>query len=196
LAGRYKRLVADQECCVYCGARATTVDHFAPVSVVATIMAIGDLGVTGRFLVPACGECNRVASDHMFRSIGAKRRYIQARLQQRWKHILAIPLWSEDELAEMEWLLQRHVRSGLEQKAYIEARLQWRNSMNAEPARLAAVRFNVVAHGPAIVRRDVVKPPPVAAISTNLNSSNEQPALALIDHRHRAIQLEFNFNGS
>lgn len=144
-AGRYRRLVADHTYCVYCGARATTVDHFAPVSVVASLLSLGiDMG--GRFLVPACGECNSIASDGIFRSIGAKRRYIQRRLVIKYKRVLAIPDWSNEEIDQFGYVLGQSVRAGLAHRDFIRMRVRWKNSQNAEPAKLAAVslRYSVL----------------------------------------------------
>ena len=140
-AGRFQRLVR-QSWCIYCGARATTIDHFVPVSVVASVLSLGwDINQGSRYLVPSCGECNVLAGDNIFRSIGAKRRYIHTKIKHKYRRILALPPWSEDEIAELGYSLATAVRSGIAQKAYIEARLAWRNSQNIEPAKLAAVRL-------------------------------------------------------
>ena len=44
-----------------------------------------------KFLVSACGEYNNIAGNRIFRSISAKRRYIQERLQRKYKRLLAPP---------------------------------------------------------------------------------------------------------
>lgn len=145
LAGRFKRLV-QQEWCVYCGAMATTKDHFVPVSVVASLMSVG-VNVSGKFLVPACGECNSIAGDRIFVSIGAKRRYIQNRLSEKYNKLLNMPNWSDSELAELGYSMRSSVLAGLAQREYIRHRIRWKNSFNAEPAKIAAVRLRAGVFG-------------------------------------------------
>jgi len=166
-AGRFKRLVAEQDSCVYCGAFATTIDHFAPASVVATILALGDLEVQGRFLVPSCGECNGIAGDRLFVTIAAKRRYIQRRLRWKYRKVLARPDWPDaPRLGDPGWhlrceelgldprdILVQTRLADAERKRFIEARLRWHNGMNSEPARLADVRFGVTGSGRSTARR-------------------------------------------
>ena len=140
-AGKFKLLV-QQDWCVYCGARATTKDHFAPVSIVASLMTFG-ARVIGKFLIPACGECNCIAGNKIFISVGAKRRYIQDRLKQKYAKLLKMPDWSESELNQLGYTLRQATLTGLAQRDYMRARVAWRNSRNMEPAKLAAVRLRV-----------------------------------------------------
>lgn len=144
-AGRFK-LAVQQDWCVYCGASATAKDHFAPVSVVASLMSMG-LRVSGKFLVPSCGECNGIAHDSIFVSIGAKRRYIQGRLKRKYSKLLNMPDWTEEELDEMGYMMRSAIIGGIAQRDYMRARIAWRNSRNAEPSKLAAIRLRVVAVG-------------------------------------------------
>ena len=171
LAGRFKRLVISQGSCVYCGAYPTTIDHFAPASVIAAIMALDDLEVSGRFLVPTCGECNTIASNRIFPTIAAKRRYIQSRLRWKYRKLLARrvdptlpklgePGWHQQCLElglDPRDMLVQAALADAERKRFIEARLQWHNGMNNEPARLAGVRFGVKEAGANIAHRGVGK---------------------------------------
>lgn len=144
LAGRYRKLTK-QDWCVYCGARATTKDHFVPVSVVASLLS-ARVSVSGKFLIPCCGECNSVAGDRIFQSIGAKRRYIQGRFKHKYAKLLDMPSWSEEELSELWYVLRKSIEGAMAQRDYIRGRISYQNSQNSEPAKLAAVRlrFSVV----------------------------------------------------
>jgi hypothetical protein len=137
--------------------------------VVAAILALDDLEVSGRFLVPACGECNSLAGDRLFRTIAAKRRYIQGRLRVKYRKLLARQVREDlPRLGEAGWH-QQVVAMGLdprsalvqgeladaERQRFIEARLRWHNGMNSEPARLAGVRFGGVGCGASTVRASV-----------------------------------------
>ena len=144
LAGTFERVV-NRGCCVYCGDVARTSDHFVPVSVVAMLVSVAK--VHGKFLVPACAECNAIAGDRVFRSVGAKRRYIQSRIAAKYRRILDMPHWSEAEIEELGYSLASSVRAGMAQKEWIIARLKWRNSDNSESAKLAAIRFRLGALG-------------------------------------------------
>jgi hypothetical protein len=156
-AGQYIGLILDQRWCVYCGASATTIDHFVPVSFAAAVATLGV--VSGKYLVPACGECNGMANARVFVSIGAKRRYLQGRIAHRYRHILAMPDWPDDEMAQLGHMLRSSIRVALAQREYIRVRLRWRNSDNAEPAKLAAVRFRFIAIGHDTVDVPVMSEP-------------------------------------
>src|SRR4051812_16660893 len=86
--------------CVYCGVRASTIDHFVPLSVVATLYSCLDV-IQGRVLVPACSDCNSIAGNNMFRTIAAKRRFIQSRLIEKNKRLLNSPRWEDEDVAEL-----------------------------------------------------------------------------------------------
>ena len=75
------RFIDNGGICVYCGVRSTTKDHFAPVSVVSSL--IGLESPDRQYLIPACGECNCIAGSRMFVTVAAKRRYIQQRLSNK-----------------------------------------------------------------------------------------------------------------
>lgn len=165
---RFYRLVSRERICVYCGSRATTIDHFVPLSVVYMLMdVVGE--VTGKFLVPSCGECNRIASDFPFRTIAAKRRYIHEKLRKRYKKLLALPTWHKDEIDELSHSLADHVRSGMVRKAWLEERLKWRNTSNKECVSLAAIRFRFLGDGKRIAETAVASMP-ITSVDANSSS--------------------------
>lgn len=139
----YRRI--KQPACIYCGLRATTVDHFVPLSVVAMLATVGN--VKGKFLLPSCGECNGIASNSIFRTVAAKRRYIHERLRKKYRKLLELPDWSEEEKDEIGWNLRTSVEAGMAQKSVLLQRLAWRNTSNATSVDIAAIRFGLLARG-------------------------------------------------
>ena len=61
--------------CVYCGGVASALDHIVPYE--------ADPIHLESNLVPSCVLCNSIAHDHVFGSLGEKRRYILARRMER-----------------------------------------------------------------------------------------------------------------
>jgi hypothetical protein len=138
--------------CIYCGLRATTIDHFVPLSVVHMLMAC-EGAVTGKFLIPSCGECNAIASDRLFPSVAAKRRFIHERLRKKYRKVLAMPDWRESEQEESGWSLRTSVAAGMAQKSVLLQRLAWRNTSVSTPVDIAKIRFGLLGRGQGGVRR-------------------------------------------
>src|SRR5512139_3808678 len=75
LAGHYRRLELGFFC-VYCGEDATTRDHFIPVSVAAMYAGLALVSPSAKVTLPCCHDCNCRAGAKVFKTVGAKRRYI------------------------------------------------------------------------------------------------------------------------
>ncbi len=147
---RTYRFIENERICVYCGARATTIDHFAPLSVVSILSDIATRK-DGRYLLPACGECNSTASNRMFRTVAAKRRYISDRYREKYRRVLAAPVWEQREIDEIGYELRSVIEKNERLRAYISARIQWRNTSNRSCVELAQIRFTSAAIGSASV---------------------------------------------
>jgi hypothetical protein len=171
---RVYRLVTRQKACVYCGARATCYDHFVPLSVVAMIADCLET-ITGKVLLPSCGECNGIAGAGVFPTVAAKRRHIQARLRKKHQRLLAMPAWADDELAELDYALQDFVRAGVERREWLLARLAWRNTSNSEAVKLAGIRSPFGAHGRGSAARNVSS----AGITWSASRSSESFVVVL-----------------
>lgn len=114
--------------CVYCGMIADTIDHVIPRAYRRMVEEHG--GWRSRFPgvpdeVPACGECNTLAGDHVFPTLAQKREYIHSQLERRYKSALGTPHWSKEELAELGPGLRTAVVGSLELAGVIRARLRW-----------------------------------------------------------------------
>ncbi len=109
--------------CVYCGLPADTRDHFVPK---AFREKIQDLGwVRNRLIVPACNECNRTAGDKVFRTMKQKRGYIHERYRIKYRRILEMPSWSDEDLEELGYGLRTTVVAGLNARLTLRERLRW-----------------------------------------------------------------------
>ena len=145
--------IANGGICVYCGVPATTIDHFVPISVVASISSLLNTK-TARVLIPSCGECNCIASDKIFPTVGAKRRYVQKRLAAKYRLLTLSPDWTEDELDELEYVLQDFIRGQQRKKQWLLARLSWRNKHNAAAVQLVKVHLRLKHFGKSFARQN------------------------------------------
>jgi hypothetical protein len=139
--------------CVYCGQRATTWDHFVPYSVAAALMEV--VKVTGRYLLPACRECNQLAGSRVYRTVAQKRRYIQRRLIDRYYALYDLPSWSQDELSELGYNLRTYVEANKQSHEWIRERVQWTSKNNPSYARIAAIRSCNAVPGRSSAREGV-----------------------------------------
>lgn len=145
--GALYRKIDNGRLCVYCGVPATTNDHFVPLSVVdALAPLVGHL--TGKVLVPACGECNSIAGAVSFPSIGAKRRFIQRRLAQKNAKLLASPDWSQEELEGVGYGLRTAIVGAQIRRDWLRARIAWRNVNNPAAVELGAIRAAYIGGPP------------------------------------------------
>lgn len=130
--------------CVYCGAEATSRDHFTPISFTSRLLGIitSDLHSV---LLPACLECNLIAGSRVFRTVNAKRQYIQQRLMSKYKHLLKIPQWYVEELEGMSPSMKEYIRVGIVQSNILKRRLKWRNEKN--PSDVSNVVNNLLPPG-------------------------------------------------
>ena len=134
--------------CVYCGMPANSDDHVVPLAFYQAAMDCVAMEHWRFTLVPSCQECNATAGDRVFETITQKRRYIQERLKCRYKKILAIPEWTEDEINDLSPDLARYVRHGLKLKTIIWQRITYR----ARPVKRAESLFYQHALGNGIAQ--------------------------------------------
>lgn len=116
----------DTPCC-YCGDPATAQDHVFPVAAYTKLFKAERLHVPMEVLrrVPACKECNSLASDAVFYSFEEKRLHIKAQLAKRYRQLLSMPPWSADELAELKGGLHTWVIASQENYDRLLERLRY-----------------------------------------------------------------------
>lgn len=127
LAGAfYKRKFRWLKMCIYCGETATCEDHVFPLSRAINLEcwrpSVKEFLKQGLNLVPACDECNRLASDKPFRYIREKRRYIQAKLKKKYKVTKQV-IWDDEEILELKGNLRRYVIRNQNNRHFIDRRI-------------------------------------------------------------------------
>lgn len=116
---------------------------------------IGDF--TGTFKVRCCTQCNSTAGNKVFKTIAAKRRYIQECYKEKYKKLLALPHWTDAELADLGYSLQTKIKSDIERKKIILRRLAWNNTKNPESAKLVKIHFKSAVIGKGFAQQNVAK---------------------------------------
>ena len=116
-------------CCCYCGERATSTDHLVPYSWFTKTLGASLGHDLWTWTVPACQECNSIASDQMFPSPVAKRNYIQQRLRARYSHIFMEDGWTGEELEELDGRLKQYVRAMQASSETVRARVRYRGKL-------------------------------------------------------------------
>lgn len=119
----------EEDPCYYCGLIADTIDHTVPQSLLKRLFDYDNEMPPGikTMLVRACTECNSTLGGKIFNTLSDRMNYVKKRLRERYKKILSIPYWSEEELAELDGRLRQSVEASLAQKRVIQYRLRWPN---------------------------------------------------------------------
>lgn len=121
----YDRFTGLRGICIYCGVPAATIDHVMPVSIVSA--NLGLIRYRKLIKVPACPECNSIAGDRLFRSVGAKGRYVRGRLKIKYKRLLKCKDWTREELEEIGYTLRTTFERDLRNRAIVKERVKWQN---------------------------------------------------------------------
>lgn len=97
--------------CAYCGDRAECREHLTPYSWVEREIRSNPGGEHDlwTWIVPACNQCNGIASDGLFRSPQAKRDFIQERLRAKYPDAFVHDAWSDDEYDDLGPSLRQFV---------------------------------------------------------------------------------------
>lgn len=127
----YRNRFQNVSWCLYCGDRATTIDHLLPVSSAAELdWSKPATDKYRRLLItlPCCRHCNSVAGGRFFYSFFEKRRFIQNRLREKYSKYLAVPRWSQEELDELGRGLYDYVKRGQDFTEGARLRIMWPRS--------------------------------------------------------------------
>lgn len=112
--------------CTYCGAPSDTMDHVPPLRV-AEMMVEAEMDARVDFVtVPACRECNSTLAGRALLRIKERRAHVKVYLRRKYAKVLRMPLWDEDELAELSEFMAHRVRAASNLSASVKARLAWR----------------------------------------------------------------------
>ena len=115
--------------CVYCGNIAQEKEHVTPKNFLNGLVGLGNFQNTVKYhksmIVPACKECNLIASGQKFRNFTEKKKFIKEKLKNRYRKILLTPFWTDTELLELDFRLREYVLVALEAKRVVQARLNF-----------------------------------------------------------------------
>ena len=100
--------------CVYCGQLANTDEHFPPAS-----------KTNFGFLLPCCRECNNIAGTEHGSDFQKRVDHVKRGLSKKYRTILTIPRWDEDDLEELSGNLQRGIVRWQNQKRIAHSRIAW-----------------------------------------------------------------------
>lgn len=110
----------ESKLCAYCGFQATDLEHIIPYS-----FLYGDertkhdrVGIKKDILTWSCSECNSLAGDLVFDNFWEKKKYICERVIIRYKKLISSPLWTNDEIDELDGNLREYV---MYNQLYIQA---------------------------------------------------------------------------
>ena len=106
--------------CMYCGDPADQREHVTPYS------------YTGNntHMVWSCGECNNIAGSLLFSNIRDKGIYINDKLQEKYKKLLDVPQWSDEELGELDGGMKKYVKGMRKVQEWIRNRINWKCDPN------------------------------------------------------------------
>ena len=98
--------------CTYCGDKyAEDLDHVIPVSINEVSRKTAKWSKT--HVVPSCKECNNALSDKYLTTVWQRARFIQERLEKKYKKAFKTPEWDEEDLKELSPKLRKEIKNDL-----------------------------------------------------------------------------------
>lgn len=91
----HQQVFPGESVCIYCGLDANVDDHALPYS------RRNSLRAATRALVPSCIECNSLLYNSLQHTIQDRIDEAKARLRKKYKKLLDMPYWSDDELRDL-----------------------------------------------------------------------------------------------
>lgn len=116
----------DDETCYYCGMSANAYDHVIPRSVL-RMLDETDIEIPKNRIkrVPCCHECNCLLGASYQETIAERKKYLKLRLKNKYRALLKIPQWSEEEINELGYTLRQDLLCSLKKKEMLILRLKW-----------------------------------------------------------------------
>lgn len=131
--GRFCSLTCEDESaqadlCEYCGEPAQARDHVVPRAFRRALDGSRELSALLSRMpdtVPACHECNSIIGSDVFDSLAEKRAGIQERLAHRYRRLMRVAAWTDEELAEHEGRLRESLEAAEYKRRVLLIRLSW-----------------------------------------------------------------------
>jgi hypothetical protein len=114
--------------CYYCGDDAETKDHIVPVSYYHNGKRSGR-HLTAEYgkenLIDCCKHCNSIAGNKVFDNIDIKKEFIQNRLWEKYKKLINMPNWTDEELNEIDMPLRKEIKIKVMARKWILNRINY-----------------------------------------------------------------------
>lgn len=110
--------------CIYCGVPADSIDHIPPRHMRDQLLGVGLVAMHERE-VSSCRECNSALGARPLITITERRDYIKEYLRRRYKSVLRIKDWREDDLALFGDDLRKMILRGIALKQLTRERIAW-----------------------------------------------------------------------
>tara|TARA_R110000744_G_C18865641_1_gene504561 strand:- start:35 stop:445 length:411 start_codon:yes stop_codon:yes gene_type:complete len=110
--------------CTYCKDIADTLDHVIPHSYVAT-NSKQIRTYNKNEVVPCCRECNSLLGSKLYFTIAERADYLYTTYKKRYKKLLSIPEWDENDLKEIKNNLKKYIEASIKEKKIIQIRIDY-----------------------------------------------------------------------
>jgi 5-methylcytosine-specific restriction endonuclease McrA len=104
----------ERSMCAYCGDFGSEIEHVVP-----------RCSRLPTYTLLACSECNQIAGGELFQSFEEKRRHIQQGLGAKWRKLIRLPEWTEDELEEMGYSMRSKIKALSAAREWAKRRTEW-----------------------------------------------------------------------
>lgn len=106
--------LSDKRVCFYCGEYGDEIEHVVPRRV-----------LLPTWTVLSCTECNRMAGGEMFASVFEKLLFIREKRAKKYRKLLSMPEWDDEELAELKGRLRKMVEDWKRARECVLAQTLW-----------------------------------------------------------------------
>lgn len=111
--------------CTYCGDSATSVDHVVPLTYASpTGNRKGVNPDIRKKAVPCCCECNSLLGSKSYFTISERAEFLSQRLAVRHRKLLALPIWSDEEIDLLRGNLRQNVKANQKKRLVVIERIR------------------------------------------------------------------------
>ena len=112
--------------CRYCGVVSDGYDHIPPLAYLDKLSDAVSIDQISCRKVPCCKQYNSILWTVMLATIPERRNHIRTSLRKKYKALLRMPYWDEEELAELDNDLANQIRQWSSFAEYIKKRLGYK----------------------------------------------------------------------
>ena len=110
--------------CTYCKEPADTLDHIIPHTYTSKNSKQARTYNKDE-VVPCCRECNTLLGDKLYLTIGERASYLYTTYIKKYKKLISMPKWDEDDIEELNNTLKKYVTASLKEKEKVEIRIDY-----------------------------------------------------------------------